>query len=265
MNPHRGAVLGPMKIPSLSAMLLLPLAACAGDDAPAAGASAFLIETPVVGSLLAVSGQGQAGTAGTELAQPFVVQVRDPAGRPIPNHPVRFTIVRGEGRLWPETAITDRYGYASTRYQLGLRGGTDVVTAGPLPEGQYEPPTFTAGGTPWSAPLMNLTWLQAGSMITATTQVTNLGSVPFAYSSIAVEIRPRGGLSSRPDYRLVLDFPLEDGVVLPGQTVTLTASHEFGWVDPPVVSGPWEAFSSIRDAEGIAHYGPSLGFTVPFY
>ena len=54
---------------------------------------------PSPGPLAIVSGNGQPGKAGSELAEPFVVRVTDAAGVGVPNVQVTWTVTLGEGVL----------------------------------------------------------------------------------------------------------------------------------------------------------------------
>src|SRR5687767_2773985 len=50
--------------------------------------------------------------------------------------------------------------------------------------------------------------------------------------------------------------PLDIG---PGETVQVVARREFGAADP---EGVWEAYSTVRDRDGVWHDGPSVFFDV---
>lgn len=65
------------------------LASCGGDDAAPTGdiVGAFRIE---------VQGHSVTDTAGAILTQPLTVHVRDAAGRPVPDVPIRFEATPGE-------------------------------------------------------------------------------------------------------------------------------------------------------------------------
>jgi hypothetical protein len=54
---------------------------------------------PASATLQIVSGNDQPGRAGTELPEPFVVQVRDPTGAGVPGVEVAWTVTTGEGVL----------------------------------------------------------------------------------------------------------------------------------------------------------------------
>jgi hypothetical protein len=60
-----------------------------------------------------------AGDAGRELAEALRVEVRDGAGRPVPNFLVNFRVVAGGGAVFAGAAITDAAGRAVDRWTLG--------------------------------------------------------------------------------------------------------------------------------------------------
>ena len=76
-----------------------------------------------------VSGDGQQGTAGTALAAPFVVSVRDEHGDPFPGIPVLFTVTEGRGAVSATAARADTSGNAATVLTLGATPGMNTVVA----------------------------------------------------------------------------------------------------------------------------------------
>ena len=106
-------------------------------------------------ALKIISGDGQEGSASTQLAEPFVVSVVDQDGSPLAGA-VTFSVTAGGGMLSSTTdanpctiasstssttATTDANGHAATRLTLGSDQGTNTVAA--TVEG-LEPVTFTA-------------------------------------------------------------------------------------------------------------------------
>ena len=67
-------------------------------------------QTPATLSL--VSGDGQTGTAGQALANPFVVQVTDDTGNTAAGVPVNFTVTAGGGELVLGETLSDAEGLA---------------------------------------------------------------------------------------------------------------------------------------------------------
>ena len=107
-------------------------------------------------ALKIISGDGQEGSASTQLAQPFVVSVVDQDGSSLAGVTVSFSVTAGGGMLSSTTdanpctvasstssttATTDANGRAATRLTLGSDAGTNTVSA--TVEG-LEPVTFTA-------------------------------------------------------------------------------------------------------------------------
>ena len=94
-------------------------------------------------SLTKVSGDGQGGLVGEQLAKPFVVSVLDQDGSAFTGAVVSFSVTTGGGTLSATTVTTDANGRAATRLTLGSQPGTNTVEA--TVEG-LEPETFTASG-----------------------------------------------------------------------------------------------------------------------
>ncbi len=81
--------------------------------------------------LAMISGDGQQAAPGAPLESPFVVEVRDQNGNPLPDVPVTFTVTAGNGTLGKqftvERAITDTGGRAKVFLTLGPVRGTNTV------------------------------------------------------------------------------------------------------------------------------------------
>ena len=82
-------------------------------------------------TLVKISGDNQQGTPGIELANPFVVEVKDQYDNPLPDVQVTFTVAAGEGRFdgrfTVENTTTDAKGRAESRLTLGSYPGTNRV------------------------------------------------------------------------------------------------------------------------------------------
>ncbi|CAN5187091.1 hypothetical protein BH23GEM2_BH23GEM2_09560 [soil metagenome] len=87
-------------------------------------------EPPRPTSLQATSPVSQQAPAGTAVAQPPSVVVRDQNGTPMPSVSVSFATVAGGGSISPASVTSDANGAASlTSWTLGPNPGTNVVTA----------------------------------------------------------------------------------------------------------------------------------------
>ena len=92
-------------------------------------------------TLAKLSGDQQQGVAGTSLAEPFVVEVRDQAGAAYAGAAVIFSVTAGGGTLSARTAATDAEGRASTTLTLGNQPGTNIVR---VTVAELDAVTFTA-------------------------------------------------------------------------------------------------------------------------
>ena len=115
-------------------------------------------------SLTKVSGEGQEGSASTQLAEPLIVSVLDKDGVTMAGVDVSFSVTAGGGMLSSTTdtnpctvtsstssitATTDADGQVATRLTLGSEPGTNTVSA--TVEG-LEPETFTATAAEQATP-----------------------------------------------------------------------------------------------------------------
>ena len=98
-------------------------------------------EQAIPQTLTKVSGDGQEGPVGEQLAKPYVVSVLDQDGSAFAGAVVSFSVTAGGGTLSAATVTTDANGRAATRLTLGSEPGTNTVEA--TVEG-LEPVTFTA-------------------------------------------------------------------------------------------------------------------------
>ena len=77
-----------------------------------------------------VSGENQEGLPGEALAKPFVVEVRDQSGEPLPGVLVTFSVMAGGGTLSVTSATTESGGRAESILTLGPNPGTNTVEVG---------------------------------------------------------------------------------------------------------------------------------------
>ncbi|UCE37379.1 MAG: right-handed parallel beta-helix repeat-containing protein [Thermoplasmata archaeon] len=90
----------------------------------------FTIQQLAPYDIILISGDGQSGTVGTQLGAPFIVEVRDKFGNPVPNADVWFNITLGGGSIDISSPIsTDNNGRGQVNLTLGTTSGTNTVTA----------------------------------------------------------------------------------------------------------------------------------------
>ena len=142
-------------------------------------------------SLTKVSGDGQQGQAGQQLAKPFVVSVLDQNGAAFAGASVTFSVTAGGGTLSAVTATTDANGRAATWLTLGSDAGTNTVAA---TVAGLDPVTFTA----------------TAIMPHSLTKVSGDGQQGQAGEQLA-----------KPFLVLVLD---EDGAAIAGAVITFTVT-----------------------------------------
>ena len=113
---------------------------------PSPTATASPTPTPTPASTIsAFSGDGQSGTVGTVLANPFVVITNDVGGNPVSSVDVTFAVTAGGGSLSASSAKTGTDGKSSTALTLGPAVGINTVTA-TSPGLAGSPVTFNATG-----------------------------------------------------------------------------------------------------------------------
>ena len=76
-----------------------------------------------------ISGGGQEGLAGQQLAETVVVRVDDAGGSPIEGVTVTFSAAEGHGAADPGMVVTDSGGLAATSWTLGSESGVQTLTA----------------------------------------------------------------------------------------------------------------------------------------
>ena len=91
-----------------------------------------------------ISGNDQEGPYGETLENPFIVEVRDQPGEPLPGVQVTFSVTAGGGTLSATSVTTDSDGRAASILTLGPDPGANTVTVSV--SGIQENQTFTAQG-----------------------------------------------------------------------------------------------------------------------
>ena len=76
-----------------------------------------------------ISGDAQSDVVSTELADPFVVEVRDENGHGLSGVTVAFVVKAGGGTLSATSVTTGSDGFASSTLTLGSSAGTNTVAA----------------------------------------------------------------------------------------------------------------------------------------
>lgn len=125
--------------------------------------------------LSVISGNNQAGITGSQLVYPFIAQVNDLYGNPIPNIGVNFTVANSPTgstnyNLSNNSATSDSNGRVSTVLRLGTKAGAYLVSAS-ITTGLRHSVIFYSSATP--GPLISLSIRPYLSVIPAG------GSLPF--------------------------------------------------------------------------------------
>ena len=144
---------------------------------------------PLPLTLVKISGDSQEGPAGSDLADPFVVEVQDQYGQPLPGVRVTFSIREGGGKIGgrsiEEIVVTNADGLARSTLTLGPNSGENSVEA--AVEG-LEPLTFDSWGVGTSETLTDYqTWhLPEGAR-------ARLGKGRLSQGERAIAFSPGGG------------------------------------------------------------------------
>ena len=80
-------------------------------------------------TVAAISGSGQTATAGTALANPLVVEVKDRLGHLVPGAKVAFVPTVGGGKASADTVTTGADGRAQAQWTLGVTAGAQTLEA----------------------------------------------------------------------------------------------------------------------------------------
>src|SRR5438094_4209471 len=122
-----------------------------------ATSSAITLSAGTAATIAENGGNGQTATAGTAVATPPSVIVRDGAGNPVADVTVTFTVTAGGGTVSPTSGATNGSGIAAvTSWTLGTTPGTNTLTASPT--GLTDSPvTFTATATAGAAAQLAIT------------------------------------------------------------------------------------------------------------
>ena len=108
--------------PSIALVLAAGIVGCGGDKLTLPGDA-----TPA--KIAMVTGDAQAGIAGSALPLPLVVKVTDELGRAVVDQTVEFTVQSGGGQVSPASVTTGADGRASATWTLGPNAGAQQVQA----------------------------------------------------------------------------------------------------------------------------------------
>jgi minor extracellular serine protease Vpr len=184
--PNPGIYEGFLTVQGGAAPLQIPYLYVVGDGVPA--------------NIVPLLGDGDDGNVGQTTATGVIIlQLTDHYGVPVPNAPVRFSVVAGGGSLRGQDLSTDIYGFAGAQVTLGANPGTNtfVATAGGLgttftATGRLQP-AITANGvvnaatfTPGAAVAPGSYVAIFGSGLAETTQVESTPYLPVAIGNVSV-------------------------------------------------------------------------------
>jgi hypothetical protein len=129
------------------------LTAVAIDESGNTGSALIVVRRDVanVRRILTVSGDGQQGVIGNQLAEPLIVALSDASGSPVADLPVVFEVRSGNGSLDGQRQLmvrTDATGRARTYFTLGSRAGVGTQTVEVSATGFAGPAVFVASALP---------------------------------------------------------------------------------------------------------------------
>jgi serine/threonine protein kinase/alpha-tubulin suppressor-like RCC1 family protein len=96
------------------------------------GAPATFTATAFAGGSLRISAAADAerrGAAGEQVQPPLQVRVADERGEPVAGVPVRFSVVRGDGRVTPDVEVTGADGIARAAWVLGSAAAQEATAS----------------------------------------------------------------------------------------------------------------------------------------
>lgn len=196
--------------------------------------------------LAVVSGDGQAGMAGTPAAAPLVVQATLPGGAPLANATVTWTITSGGGTLGQATTLTDANGQAQNTYTFDPTVfGNPVITV-----------SLGGGSVPAE---FNLTWrgLTASYFASGTAIATVRGFPPTQPWILAID------LPVAMPYLTLPSGEIWTSILSPGSTAfVLDGAGVFGLLDPGLVTSSLGIDSWFQT--GLSIGGP-VSFTLQAY
>jgi len=164
--------------------------------------ASFTLAAGPPASVAANSSVSQSAPAGTAVASPPSVVVRDGAGNPVPGVTVDFLVTAGGGSLNGASQVTDQGGVATvTGWTLGVVAGANSVTATVSGSGiSGNPVSFSATGTATAATdiVLNGGNNQTGTVgaalaVPPSVKVTDANGNPVAGTAVTFAVTSGGG------------------------------------------------------------------------
>ncbi|HQR17884.1 MAG TPA: hypothetical protein PK948_05920, partial [Gemmatimonadales bacterium] len=149
------------------------------------------------------AGNGQSATAGSTVAVPPSVVVRDVSGNPVSGVAVTFAVASGGGSVLPVAAVnTNASGIAAaTSWTLGVAAGANTLTADAAPAGiAGDPVTFTATAVAGGAGRLGIVTQPPAAAVNGAAfsqapviQLQDVNSNPVATAGIAISVAIASG------------------------------------------------------------------------
>ncbi len=160
--------------------------------------------TPGAPTQMAVqAGNGQSATAGSTVAIPPSVVVRDVSSNPVSGVAVTFAVASGGGSVLPVAAVnTNASGIAAaTSWTLGVAAGANTLTADAAPAGiAGDPVTFTATAVAGGAGRLGIVTQPPAAAVNGAAfsqapviQLQDVNSNPVATAGIAISVAIASG------------------------------------------------------------------------
>jgi len=209
------------------------------------------------------SGNGQSGTIGSALANPFVVKFLDTYGNPLVGDTVHWTVTAGGGAVSAATSLTDANGRARSTLTLGGTPGANTVVASIT--GNVNTQAFTATGTAitgyrvWTGAVDSL-WTNASNwspaIVPGTSDSVQISSATFAPRIVSgspvtvkhLQIFAGGDLRASDTLTIKGNLTANGTLVLRGGGKLMLAGAPVGYVQGAVVDSTGATFSVRVDA-----------------
>lgn len=148
-------------------------------------------------NIIRVSGDNQLGNENEYLDKPLRVRVLDFKGGGQPKVPVYFTVTSGKGSVEKKMVLTDKDGYAQTRWKIGPESAKlqVVEVIAKKADGALikdAPIDFAASAKPVETPTLTTNTVSAVSATTATAggNITNDGGAPITARGVCWSTSP---------------------------------------------------------------------------